>query len=264
MNHSSRLVIGQYFPGSSFIHNSHPIVKILLLFFFCILVFSIKKMESFLFFYPIILSSFYITKVPLRIIIAGLKPLFLLLLITFSVHLFSTEGEKFFRLSFLIATHEGAIKGCFYLLRILLIVLASSLLTISTSPVEITYGLERILKPLGKIGFPNREFALMLAISLRFIPVLMEEFEKLYTAQLARGAGFKSRKPSLRVNAWLSILIPLFHSAFERADNLATAMEIRGFSPDKERSSLRCYNFGKADAKLLLIFGLLSASLFLF
>lgn len=263
MNHSSRLVIGQYFSGASFIHQAHPISKITLLFLFCILVFSIPKITDFAFFYLVVILAFQITKVPITIIIKGLKPLFLILAITFLVHFFGTEGEEIFRFLFLIATKEGAYKGFFYLLRILLIVLSSSLLTISTSPIEISYGLERILKPCSKIGFPHREFALMLTIALRFIPVLMEEFEKLYLAQKARGAGFSSRRISLRLNAWLSILIPLFHSAFERADHLATAMEIRGFSPDKERSSLRAYGFGKPDFQLLLIFVLLTSSLFI-
>lgn len=147
---------------------------------------------------------------------------------------------------------EGLQRGFFYSIRLILVVMASSLLTLSTSSVEITYALDRLFRPLKPLGFPAQEFSLMLAVSLRFLPVLLEELEKLIIAQKMRGANFTKGSYSSRLNALMSLLIPLFQNALDRADQLALAMEVRGFDPDRTRSSYHQHHFDQNDWKLLL------------
>ncbi|MBT3786683.1 energy-coupling factor transporter transmembrane protein EcfT, partial [bacterium] len=231
-----------------------PGFKIGLLFFYCIFIFHLTEIRQFLAVLPLTLLSFPVAGAPLRVILKGLAPLYFLLALTFLLHTFSpvgpTSGEVLgFGFSF-----EGIERGGFYCLRLILVVLGSSLLTITTSSIEITYALEKILKPLKPLGFPSQEFSLMLAISLRFIPVLLEEMEKLRLAQKARGASFSKGSLRDRARAYLSILVPLFHSAFERADRLAIAMEVRGFDPDRQRTSIHEYSLGRADLGLSLCF----------
>lgn len=254
MNASSRLVIGQYFPGNSFLHLAHPGFKIIFLFVYCVFVFHLKEIYQILSILPFILLAFPAAGAPLRVILKGLTPLYFLLALTFLMHSFSptqTNTHEIFGFGY---STEGMLRGGFYCLRLILIVLGSSILTITTSSVEITYALDKLLKPLQKIGFPSQEFSLMLAISLRFIPVLLEEMDKIRLAQSARGAKFSKGSLKERGRAYLSVLVPLFHSAFERADRLAVAMEVRGFDPDRTRTSIRQYRLGKADFAMVIIF----------
>ncbi len=254
MGSSSRLIIGQYFPGTSFLHTAHPVLKMALLFFYCTLVFQVHALRELLILFPILLLLAHVAGATPSLILRGLRPLFFLLLVTFFIHLFTTPGEPLIKIGVFHGSLEGLKQGTFYSLRLILVVLGSSLLTITTSSVQITYALDRILKPLMKIGFPAQEFSLMIAISLRFIPVLLEEYEKLILAQTARGAKFKSKHPKIRLHAYTSILVPIFHRVFERADSLAIAMEVRGFNPDRERTSIHSYGFGISDFCLLMTF----------
>jgi energy-coupling factor transport system permease protein len=254
MDSSSRLIIGQYFPGNSFLHTAHPVLKLVLLFFYCTLVFQVGSLQQFILLLPIILLLANLAGASPALMFRGLRPLLFLLIITFLIHLLTTPGESIIEIGSFQGSYAGLQRGAFYCLRLILVVLGSSLLTITTSSVQITYALDRILKPLIKLGFPAQEFSLMIAISLRFIPVLLEEYEKLILAQTARGARFDSKHPMKRIDAYTSILIPMFQRVFERADNLAIAMEVRGFNPDRERTSIHSYGIGISDIRLLLVF----------
>lgn len=258
MNSESRLIIGQYIPGNSTFHHLHPVLKIILLFVFCIVAFQMKFISQYLVFLSLLLFNIFRLKITVRLLLKGLTPLILLLLITFCIHLFSTDGTTIFQISKLTATSEGLSKGLFYFLRILTVVLASSLLTFTTSSVQIVYALNTILKPLKKVHFPSSEFALMLGISLRFVPVLMEELEKLKLAQISRGAKFHSKDPKQLIGAWLSLLVPLFHSSLDRADQLAIAMDVRGYDPNIERGSIHQYKWKALDIYFSISFLLLA------
>ncbi|PCJ20582.1 MAG: transporter [Candidatus Cloacimonadota bacterium] len=258
MNSESRLIIGQYIPSNSIFHQLHPVLKIFLLFLFCLIVFQMKHINQYLCFIFILISSIFSLKITLRLLFKGLSPLLFLLFITFCIHLFSTEGTKIFQCFGFVASFEGFLKGSFYFLRILTVVLASSLLTLSTSSVQIVYALNKILSPLKKVGFPASEFALMLGISLRFVPVLIEELEKLKLAQTSRGASFYSKQPKKLIQAWLSLLVPLFHSSLDRADQLAIAMDVRGYDPNIERGSIHQYFWTKKDFIFCIVFTVIS------
>ncbi|MCO4781966.1 MAG: energy-coupling factor transporter transmembrane protein EcfT [Candidatus Cloacimonetes bacterium] len=254
MNSESRLIIGQYIPGNSIFHNLHPVLKIILLFLFCVIVFQMKSIGQYFVFLSILLFSIFRLKVTFKLLLKGLSPLIFLLVLTFCIHLFSTDGTTLFTIMGYNASSEGFLKGSFYFLRILTVVLASSLLTLTTSSVQIVYALNSILKPLKKINFPSSEFALMLGISLRFVPVLMEELEKIKLAQISRGAKFHSKNPKLLIQAWLSLLVPLFHSSLDRADQLAIAMDVRGYDPSIERGSIHQYKWKMLDIYFTLLF----------
>ena len=250
MNTSTKLIIGQYFPGSSVFHRAHPITKIICLFFYCILVFHIKSLFTFTALIGLLWLCFTLARVPFSMIIRGLSPLCLLLAITFLIHLLTTPGKTIFEFGIINISEEGFWRAVFYSLRLICVVLGSSILTITTSSVQLTHALDRLLGPLRHVGFPSREFSLMFAISLRFIPVLMEEFEKLQMSQKARGAKLNSGSLSKRIQCLMSLMVPLFHSTLDRADSLAIAMEVRGFDPQAPRSSIHQYHFGLADLVL--------------
>ena len=249
MNMQARFIIGQYLPGQSLLHQSHPVHKVALLFIFCLLVFQLAKLDQLFAVSPLLLLTFWLCKIPFSMILHGLKPLLLLMLITFFIHGLTDPNQSrlIFEWGFVKISQAGLERGIFYCIRLLLVVVASALLTLTTSSVQITYAVERILRPLKLFRFPVAEFSLMLSISLRFIPVLMEEFQKLLMAQAARGASLTQGSIKKRFNSLTSLLVPLFNSALDRADQLAIAMEVRGFNPDSPRTSVHEYKLGKAD-----------------
>jgi len=252
MQLQSRFLIGQYFPGNSFVHQSHPVLKIFLVVLFCIFLFQIKEIEGFLIIFMALLLLFRVANISFKILLRGMQPILFLLGFTFLIHALTTQGEVLWSWGILEVSLEGLQRGFFYSIRLILVVMASSLLTLSTSSVEITYALDRLFRPLKPLGFPAQEFSLMLAVSLRFLPVLLEELEKLIIAQKMRGANFTKGSYSSRINAFMSLLIPLFQNALDRADQLALAMEVRGFDPDRKRSSYHQHHFDQNDWKLLI------------
>ena len=243
-------MIGQYFPGKSLLHKNHPTHKIILLVIYCLLIFQLDSSLQLLSAFPLIFGTFWLCKIPLSLVLYGIKPLLILLVITFTIHGFTNSQDNheiLFQLGFLTASYQGLEKGLFFCLRLLLVVLGSSLLTLTTSSVQITYAVEKLLTPLKAFHFPVAEFSLMMSVSLRFIPVLLEELEKLIMAQTARGASFRKGNIKERLKSLSSLLIPLFNSALDRADQLAVAMEVRGFNPDAPRTSINEYKLGYAD-----------------
>jgi energy-coupling factor transport system permease protein len=202
--------------------------------------------------------------VPFRFIYTGLKPVLLLVIFTLFLHLFLTkEGEVLFQFGWLTIYEEGLRQGIFISLRFFLLILMTSILTLTTTPIEITDGLESLLAPLNKIKFPVHELALMMSISLRFIPTLMQETDKIMKAQTARGVDFASGPIKDRVKAIIPLLIPLFVSSFKRAEELAVAMEARGYRGGEGRTKYRQLSWGLKDTGMLALLAALTLVLFL-
>ena len=233
------ITIGQHFPGDSVIHKLDPRIKILSVFLFILSLFFIDS------FYPYILVVLLIgavvatSKVPVTFILRGLKPLIFLIALTFSINVFMTKGEVLFELGPLTATKEGLIQATFMALRLIFLVIGTSLLTLTTSPISLTDGIEKLLNPFRKIGVPAHELAMMMTIALRFIPTLLEETDKIMKAQMARGADFESGNIISRAKSLVPLLVPLFISAFRRADELAMAMEARCYRGGENRTRMK-------------------------
>ena len=242
------ITLGQYYPGDSAVHRLDPRVKILLL---IALIVAIFLAGNLLVYVPVILflglvSS--LSKVPVKMMLKGLKPLRFILILTFLLNLFFLQGETpLLNLGFAVITKEALITAVHYSLRLVLLVLASSLLTLTTPPITLTDGLERLLSPLRAIHFPAHEMAMMMSIALRFIPTLLEETDKIMKAQTARGADFESGNLIARAKAMVPLLVPLFVSSFRRAGDLAMAMEARCYHGGEGRTRLRVLKCGKLD-----------------
>ncbi|MEC5189542.1 MULTISPECIES: energy-coupling factor transporter transmembrane component T family protein [Geobacillus] len=261
---TNNLIIGQYVPGHSLIHRLDPRAKLLIVFAYVLIVFLANNVVTYT-----VLSLFTfvfaaLSRIPLSFIMRGLKPILWVVLFTLLLHLFMTkEGDVVYQLG-TFSIYEGGIRqGIFISLRFLLLVLMTTMLTLTTTPIEVTDGVESLLGPLKKMRVPVHELALMMAISLRFIPTLMEETEKIMKAQAARGVDFSGGRFSERVKAIVSLLVPLFISSFKRADELATAMEARGYRGGEGRTKFRQLVWKPLDTSFLVATALLAALLFL-
>lgn len=242
------ITLGQFFPGDSIIHKLDPRIKIILLILYIITLFSVKSKTGYLIMGITTLVLMIISKIPLKLYIRGLKPLFLIVCFTGILNLFYSSGNIVFSFWFLKITDTGICNALTMIVRILILVMMTSMLTYTTSPIVLTNGLERLLSPLGHIGLPVSDFSMMITIALRFIPTLLDETDKIMSAQKARGADFESGGLFKRAKALIPILIPLIISAFRRADELATAMECRCYTGDsKGRTHLIQYNIRVSD-----------------
>ena len=251
------ITIGQYFPGNSAIHKLDPRVKIIAVGLYIFAIFLINKIQVYIPLAFIIFAVLKITKIPIKFVLKGLKPLRIIIVITFFINIFMTQGEVLFRIWFLTITKEGVSLASFMALRLVFLVLGTSLLTLTTSPIALTDGLESIMKPLTKIGFPSHELAMMMTIALRFIPTLFEEADKIVKSQTARGADFESGNILKRAKNLVPLLVPLFINSFRRADELATAMEARCYRGGEGRTKLNELSYDKTDyigLFLILIF----------
>lgn len=241
------ITIGQYFPGETVIHRLDPRVKLIGTFAFIIALFFINNFYPYILVLAFILSAIKLSRVPLNYVLKGLKPLFLIISITFLINLFMTRGEILFEIGPLDVTKEGLMQATFMALRLIFLVMGTSLLTLTTSPISLTDGIERLLKPLSKIGVPAHELAMMMTIALRFIPTLLEETDKIMKAQMARGADFESGNIMNRAKSLVPLLVPLFVSAFRRADELAMAMEARCYRGGENRTRMKELKLEKTD-----------------
>ncbi|MGB8002462.1 MAG: energy-coupling factor transporter transmembrane component T [Anaerobacillus sp.] len=256
------IIIGQYVPGHSFIHKLDPRAKLLTAFLFVIIVFLANNWITYAILGGFTLMAILVSRLPLRYIYNGLKPILLVIILTFLLHVFLTkEGPLLFDLGFLKVYEGGVQQGIFISLRLLFLIMITSLLTLTTTPIDITVGIETLLGPMKKIGLPVHEFALMMSIALRFIPTLLEETEKIMKAQSARGAQFSSGPIKERLKSIVPLLVPLFVSAFKRAEDLAMAMEARGYRGGEGRTSIRLLKWSGKDTILFLILLLLSVGL---
>lgn len=242
------ITIGQYYETSSPIHKMDPRTKILWTIFYMIALFAIDGIFSYAAVILLTAVIIHISNIPFKFMVRGLKAIMMLVIITAALNLFMTPGETvvFSKWIFTI-TLEGVYLASKMAVRIILLIIGSSLLTLTTTPTVLTGGLEVLLSPLKKIGIPISVFVMMISIALRFIPTLLDETDKIIKAQTSRGADFEHGNPIKRVKAMIPILIPLFVSAFRRADDLAVAMECRCYNADARRTSYRRFRFGKYD-----------------
>lgn len=239
--------LGQYLPGSSVVHKLDPRTKILISLLYIIVLFSVKSVGGYIIciFFPMV--CLVIAKIPLKMIVKSIKPLLFFVVFTAIINLFMTKGEIIFSLGFIKITKEGVILTVKMALRLVLLVTGTSILTYTTSPIVLTDGIEKLLTPLSKIGVPSHEIAMMMTIALRFIPTIIDETDKIMKAQSARGSDFETGNLIRRAKALVPILVPLFISAFRRADDLAVAMECRCYHGGKNRTKLKTIKMTGAD-----------------
>ena len=243
-----KLLLGRYLQGDSFIHRLDPRTKFLATFLFIIIVFLANNWLTYFILAIFTMIALLASKIPMSFFWNGVKPLLWVILFTVVLQMvFTTGGEVYVEWYFIKITSYGVINAIFIFLRFMFIIFISTLMTLTTPPLQIADAMESIMKPLGKIGVPVHEIALMLSIALRFVPTLMDEAQKIMNAQRARGVDFGEGNLFEQMKAIIPILIPLFVSSFNRAEDLATAMEARGYQGGTGRSKYRVLTYGKID-----------------
>lgn len=245
------IALGQFIPIESPIHRLDPRVKILVSAIFIIVLFIVKEWLSFLFIGSFIIFLTLTARIPISYIGKSLKPILFLLAFTLILQVFFTPGDYIWEYGFLHVSKEGLNRGLFIIVRLCLLILCTALLTLTTSPVELTDGLESLLSPFKKWGFPAHELAMMMTIAIRFIPTLMEEADRIIKAQQARGADFETGSLIQRAKNLIPLLVPLFINSFKRADELAIAMESRCYRGGIGRTRLRVLILRTADILFL-------------
>ena len=262
MNLLKDITIGQYVPGDSTVHRLDPRVKIVLVFILMVELFLNSSWIGFAIFTGLLLLVTLISRLPVRYVLRGLRPIFILVLITLFFNLFFSRGtviwEYHFRLfrDFTVSiTREGMDTGLMMAVRLILLVFSTSLLTLTTSPIQLTDALENMLSPLKVVGMPAHEMAMMMTIALRFIPVLIDETDKIFRAQRSRGARFGRGSILDKAKSLLPILVPLFVHAFKHAEDLAAAMESRCYRGGEGRTRLRQLSISSIDLLAVLIAG---------
>lgn len=242
------ITLGQFFPGKSPIHRMDPRTKLILTVVYIVALFIADNWFSYLVMMAFLVSCIKISAIPPKSIVRGMKPLLFILMFTAILNLFYTDGGiVLVRLGSLAITTEGLKRAFFMIWRIMMLISGTFLLTYTTSPISLTDGLESLLNPLKKIHVPVHELAMMMSIALRFIPTLIEETDKIMNAQKARGADFENGSIIDRAKALVPVLVPLFISAFRRADELATAMECRCYQGDDGRTKMKLLRFSRVD-----------------
>ena len=253
----SDITLGQFFPGYSSLHKLDPRTKIVLGLFFIVAVFVAKNPLSFLVLTLFTLFLVAISRISFSVVFKGIKPLVFILMFTALINMFMIGGECEPLIHFWVINvyKEGIIRAFFMAFRVIVLIMGTSiLLTYTTSPIALTDGLEALLSPLKKIKVPVHTFAMMMSIALRFIPTLVEETEKIMNAQKSRGADFTSGSIARRAKSLVPLLIPLFVSAFKRAEELATAMECRCYRGDKNRTKLVKLEYKPIDVIFFIVF----------
>lgn len=258
----SDITLGQYFPGNSLIHRLDPRTKILATIIYIIAIFFASTPLSYGILTGFAAIVILISRLPWLLVLKSLKPIWIIVILTMLIHMFTAPGEHIiFTWKFLSVTQEGLDMGLKMAVRLILLLLFSSVLTFTTSPIVLTDGIESLLRPFKSVGVPAHELAMMMTIALRFIPTLLEETDRIMKAQTARGADFSSGNLLERMKNMLPLLVPLFISAFRRADELAVAMEARCYRGGEGRTRMHELVFAAGDyaaltLTLLLAFGL--------
>ena len=260
------ITLGQYFPADSVIHRLDPRCKLILTVLFMVYLFMTQNAFVYAGLAAFLVVSILMSKIPFGFFLRGLKPVAFLIAFTAVFNLFfgaANAEHIYFSWGIIRITDAGIRTAVLMAIRILLLVAATSLLTFTTTPILLTDALERLLSPLKKLGVPVYEFAMMMTIALRFIPTLIEEVDKIIKAQAARGADFESKNLIRRAKSFIPVLVPLFISAFRRADDLATAMESRCYHGGDGRTRLRDLKFERRDAVAFTLFALIGVGLIL-
>ncbi len=241
------ITIGQYYPAASPLHKLDPRTKLTAVFAYIVCLFITKSFIGFILPFVVFVVVMFVSKVPFSFALKGLKPVMFVIAMTMVFQIFFGRGETLFSYGIICITSEGIKRGFFLAFRIVLLMLGTSVLTFTTTPNQITEGLERIFRPLNRVGFPVHEMAMMMSIALRFIPILIDETDRIMKAQQARGADFESGSILHRAKAMVPVFIPLIVSAFRRALELAQAMEARCYHGGEGRTSLKPLKYTKSD-----------------
>lgn len=247
------ITIGQYIPGDTAVHNLDPRIKIIITFVFITSLFFVNKFFAYIFVLAFMSLAILLSKIRIKYMLKGLKPLAAIIILTVLLNIFMTEGQVIYTIWRLKITKEGLSQAGFMALRLVFLITGASLLTLTTSPISLTDGIEKLLNPFRKIGVPAHEIAMMMTIALRFIPTLLEETDKIMKAQMARGADFESGNIIARAKAMIPLLVPLFISAFRRADELALAMEARCYRGGENRTRMKQLKLELVDLRATLV-----------
>jgi len=261
------ITLGQFFPGDTIVHRLDPRTKIILVLFFIISLFSAVNYLSFATMLLVVITCVALSKIKAKTILKGLKPIIFIITFTAIINIFYTEGRVIVEFWIFKITIEGIVRAVFMVSRIVMLITGTFLMTYTTSPIALTDGIEYLLNPAKKIKVPVHEIAMMISIALRFIPTLIEETDKIMSAQKARGADFETGKLADRARALLPLLIPLFISAFRRADELGTAMECRCYHGGEGRTRMKQLHMKPRDAiaiisGVLIMSGVITLSVF--
>ena len=248
------ITIGQFYPADSILHRLDPRVKFIGTFLFLISLFVADSFWGYALATVFLAAAIGLSKVPVKFMLKGLKPLFIILLITVLFNLFLMPGEVLWSAGFLKITREGVVQAVKIGIRLIYLVIGSSIMTLTTTPNQLTDGMEKILAPLNKIKVPVHEISMMMSIALRFIPILVEETDKIMKAQMARGADFESGNLIQKAKSMVPLLVPLFISAFRRATDLAMAMEARCYHGGEGRTKMKPLKYAKRDHMGYLVY----------
>lgn len=255
------ITLGQYLPGNSIIHRADPRTKIIMTLCFMIILFIVSSIWALLAALVFVASMFMISGISFKYAIRGMKPVLYIIIFTTIINMFFTDGTVLVKIGPAAITAEGLLLAAVVSLRVFMLIASASIMTYTTTPITLTDGIEKLMKPLNKIKFPVHEMAMMMTIALRFIPTLIDETDKIMKAQAARGADIGSGNLMQRAKSFIPVLIPLFVSSFRRADDLAVAMEARCYRGSEGRTSMRILRFSLLDVAILSVFYIICAGI---
>ena len=264
MKFLNNMTLGQYVPVESPVHHLDPRCKIVAVLFCLVGIFMVRGPLGFAMWGLFFLALVGASRIPARLVLSTVKPVWILVVFTAAIHLFFTGGEPVFSWGILEVTREGVIMAARMGSRLMLLIMFAGLLTLTTSPTELADGLENLFSPFRRFGFPAHELAMMMTIALRFIPTLLNETERIMKAQIARGAELERGGPLKRIRAFIPVLVPLFVIVFQRADDLATAMEARNYTGGEGRTRMNPLQWTAGDSAAFafsLLFSLLAVFL---
>ena len=257
-----QISLGRYYPGDSVLHRLDPRVKIIIAIFYMILVFVVQAAVPMILLCLFTLALIFLSRVPVKYVLNSIKPILFILIFAFVINLFTVKGDTWLELGPLTITYQGIYTALRMAARLTLLILSTTLfLTLTTTPILVADAMEKLLNPLRKIGFPAHEMAMMMSIALRFVPTLLEETDKIMKAQSSRGADYDTGGLIAKARGLVSVLIPLFVSAFKRAEDLAVAMEARCYRGGEGRTRLKVMKLQQMDLMFSMAMLLISAGI---
>lgn len=250
------ITLGQFYPGNSILHRLDPRTKFVGTIVFIVGIFLVQGLVGYTFVTLFLATIICLSQVPLKVVLKGIKPIFFILVITMLFNIFLIPGKVLFQWWIFRVTEEGILQAVRMGIRLVFLVTGSSIMMLTTTPTALTDAMERLFRPLARIRIPVHEIAMMMSIALRFIPILMEETDKIKKAQMARGADFETGNFIRRIKAMVPLLVPLFVSAFQRANDLALAMEARCYHGGEGRTQMKPLRYERRDALAYICLGL--------